>query len=641
MSLASQSLQDITGLLGRRSHALIPKDQLRLVEQPDSWAANFRDSQAHIPGHVLETTKQAYRASKGASSRNDDHVEGKSLSVQDDSVSNVRHEDGPGRAPASSAPPEDMCPSSPGESIPWSSSPHRSQPPKQAHINSSIIRETPKAPSFRALPPLESQVLQGVYPEGTSSSNDDDDLEMALPQAQASADAPVNIAAARMVPSATPYRVDNTQAVGTPPPCAQPSQPVEFPATAAINAKSFSPKPPVDGRRHRHKMIELTDSPVKPVASAKVGRRMPATKMFVDDVSSSHDTSSNSMVPATCQDASALSRVATSIEPTTALQPVTPRPGTGQTDQDGRKLGVLNPSRPTHPGRTRPLVRQAAQAWPTEPANQQLDPYRVFVAEYPDYVTCHGGSLWNFVRACVCVNYLRKERLLREYLFDDFVRAFSVGYLQYVARAGSGQDPLPAVEWFNLLGGAPLYDRMVVSRKNLEAILASFPEEVKKARNIIKNDDEDDDDAIERARPAERESPRVTGPMPSEPLSLPAPTPRSAVGAGRLETPGAERPPSRLETPPVLEAPGSLTQALRPPSPHLGSDGPLPSSAAPTPSASARSKRPPLLSRYFPRLSGDAGSGRARKRSPEDLARLQAYLLRRKMSGNRSVASGR
>ncbi|KAM4058701.1 hypothetical protein HRG_006347 [Hirsutella rhossiliensis] len=616
MSIASSPRQDIAALLGRRFLAVIPKDQLRLLEQPDSWAADFKNKphgQAHIPGHVLETTKQAYRAS----SRNEDQGE-----------SGIQNEDSHGHAPASSAALDGMPSSSPERSIPWSQSPSRSRPPQQAHVDSSVIHETPKSASFKALPPpTESQRPQDLDSDDAMSSNDEDDLEMALPQAQVAADPPVNMAAARLAPTPTPYRADNTQAVDTPPPCAQPSQPVVIPATAAKNVKSCPPQPSVEGRRHRHKLIVLNNSTVKPVASATAGRRMPATKMFAD-VSGSHDTTSSSMVPATSQDSSVLDGVVTSIETTSDLVPPAPRPEASRTGQGGWSVAAADAAQPTHPGQVEPLVRQAVQAWATEPATHEMNPYRVFAAEYPDYVACHGGSLWNFVRACVCVDYLRRERMLRECLFDDFVRAFSVGYLQYVARAGPGQEPLPAIEWFNLLGGAPLYNRMVVSRKNLDAILAAFPEEVKKARNIIRDDD-DDDDAIQEARPAEREPSLVTGPMPSEsPEPRPAHTPRSAIGVGRLETPSAGRRPSRLQTPPVP----------RPPSPQLGSDGPVPPSAAPTPSASARSKRPPL-SQYLTLLTTAGRLGSARKRSAEDQERLREHFRRRKLSGKRSVAS--
>lgn len=471
---------------------------------------------------------------------------------------------------------------------------------------------------------------------------------MALPQAHATADAPVNMAAARLAPTATPYRTENSQPAGTPPPCAQPSQSVVIPGTVTDNVEPSSPKPCVEGRRHRHKMIELTDSPVKLVSSATAGRRMPATKVFANDASSSHDMASSSMVPATCQAESMPSRVVTSIETTPDREAVALRSAASRTSQGRRSAAFADAQQPTYPGQLRPVTRPATQAWATEPLTHQPNPYRAFVAEYPDYVACHGGSLWNFVRACVCVDYLRRQRMLRECLFDDFVRAFSLGYLQYVARAGPCQEPLPAIEWFNLLSGVPLYTRMVVSRQNLDAILAAFPEEVKKARNIIRDEDDDDDEegvtgeAITReARSMEKETPRVTGSIAAEsPEPSPAHAARSVMSAERLETPRSGRMPSQqLQASPVLGAHGPHTEAARPPSPQLGSDGPVPSSDAPTPSASARSKRP-LLSQYHSRLSAVGRLGSAGKRSAEGTEQLLEYFRRRKLSGNRSAAGG-
>lgn len=664
MSPESSPSPVMTDLLARRSLAVIPRDQLRLLEQHDSWAVDFRDrphGQAHIPGHVLETAKQAYRAKMAATRLSQD------LPGPSPSRSVVEHRD---QVEDAQVPASPAASARSGTVLSWKQSPDQTRS-RQVFVHSSIVRETPKSAPLPTHPsPPRQRALHKGGADGddgegddndgdddAQSSNDERHLDVALPRAQATVAASVNRDAARLAPVATPSQVDKLQAPGTPPPCAQPTQSVEVPATTAGEAKSPSPKPRAEGRR-RHKMIELNDSPLKPLPSATVNRRMAAARMFVDGVISSNATSSSSETPATYQDPPGTRHVVTSIE--TSDHPVAPRPSINRICPGGG--GAAAADGPSRLSLSSPFAPQVAQ-----PASRATDPYRAFVAEYPDYVVCHGGSLWNFIRACVCLDYLRGARLLRECLFDDFIRAFSLGYLQYVARAGPGQEPLPAIEWFNLVGGAPLYNRAAVSGKTLDAILAAFPDEVRKARSIIRDDDDDEgdegddegdkgddsgdgdegdgddsnkgDDSVTQARYPEGQPPRVIeSTPPGQLMPRPAHTPLGVPSAGRPEASSwTQREVWRRQSTGVLG--GTLTP--RPASPQLGSEDAAPSPAAPTPSASSRSERP-RPSQWLSRLASTASSGTARKRSAEDEERLREHFRRRRrLSGKHGVASSR
>ncbi|KFA64397.1 hypothetical protein S40285_01120 [Stachybotrys chlorohalonatus IBT 40285] len=116
-------------------------------------------------------------------------------------------------------------------------------------------------------------------------------------------------------------------------------------------------------------------------------------------------------------------------------------------------------------------------------------PFDVYAAEYTEYETAHSGCLWDFVRAIVCLDYLRKTNSLHEGLYDEFIRFFG-RYVEYVRNVPSSQQPLAAIEWFSKLKGPILFSRMIVTSENLDEIMSCYPEEVARARQYTKEDPE-------------------------------------------------------------------------------------------------------------------------------------------------------
>ncbi|PNY28009.1 Uncharacterized protein TCAP_02076 [Tolypocladium capitatum] len=646
MSVTSSPRQNITELLGRRILAVIPKDQQKLLERPDSWAVDLKNAPhglANVPGHVLETAIQAYKES-----RMDNHSSRSNNPSGSEGSTKINAE-------PSSPPPEAASSSPPERAISWPSSPERAQPqrpPRKTPVEPPVVRGTPK-PASMAPPPLpRPQLQQAPAFDDDLQNSDEEDLEVELPQAQLNV--PVHMVAAGPATTATPAQTDSTQA-GQTPPCAQPSQRV-VPDTVIKQAGPLS-TPAAEVRKRRHKLIELTSSPIKAAIPMAASRRMPTTKVYFHDMSSSHSVSSSSMVPEANHDSS-LGSMAASIEhsadPVLAAQVVTTEQETSQTDvrMEGDAVETTHQSDDTcrseavvdqpapeprpqsapaavveelAPG---PLVEQPALARSSEAPNQQLNPYEAFAVMYPDYVTVHGGSLWNFIKACVCVEFLQQERSLRECLYDDFIRAFSGGYLRYVAMAGPGQEPLPAIEWFNILAGAALYNRMVVTRRDLEYIFKCFPNEVERARQIIRGGTPDAAREERRAGKKATQAPKPTLRGRQPPRSL------GSDGAMDVDPPdtAAVRPPPRLQTPPSLHQRGPFTQLPHPPSPQLGSEASVP---AATPTASAPS-------RYLERLASRAKSSGVRgKRSAEEKARLRDHFRKRQASRGVSSSSSK
>lgn len=620
MSVTSSPRQDISELLRRgRILSVIPKDQQNLLERPGSWAVDLKNAPhglANVPGHVLETTVQAYRARRDTRPSRYNSPDGSERS---------NHENGD--AGPSSSRPETEPRSPPEREISWSKSPEPAQPELEAPTELPVVRETPK-PASMAPPPLpKPQLQQAPAFDDDLQNSDEEDLEVELPHAQAQLDViPVNMAAAGPAPTPTPTQTDSTQAVETPP-CAQPSQKV-VPDTVVKRASP--PAKPAEGRRRRHKPIELTSSPIKAVIPTVAPRRMPTTKTFLNDMSSSHSTSS-SMVPATN---SSLGSVRASVEHCADILVVTVEQETGRADV--HMDDVVGATQQDHAARPEtaadqptpdPPVKQPAPARGFAPLNQQLNPYEAFAVAYPDYVTTYEGSLWNFVRACVYIEFLQKERSLRQCLYDDFIRAFS-GYLRYYDNAGPGQEPLPAIEWFNNIPGPALYNGMVITSRDLEYIFNCFQNEVGRARQYMTPTD---DAALEKGRaqkkPAQPKStlhPRQRKPPPNFGLdgAMDVDPPEGAVP----EAAAPAQPPSQPQTPPTLHPRRPLTQLPLPPSPQLGSESPAPT-ATPAPAATPTASAP---SRYLERLASRTGV--PRKRSAEDMARLRDHIRKRQAS---------
>ncbi|KYK57541.1 hypothetical protein DCS_04552 [Drechmeria coniospora] len=501
MSLQASPRQEIRRLLRRRNVAVVPKNQQSLLEQPSSWAVDFKgklDSRAHIPGDVLETVKAAYQ---NASQVRDDQPSIPSGapdafdSVRDEQVVGATKDGG-----LASSSPETLTSweSSSSESLrnarrQWVRLEKDASPsPAQTQLESaSLVREMPPAMAPPPLPPPRLEQAP-VYEDGLDS---DEDSETDLSQRREQ----VGVSTARSPPTATPSQPQQTFEAGETPPCAQMSQPI-IPDTAEAEYPPPRSRPDPEGRRRRHKMITYDSSPIKKGATET--RKMPTTKAFasVTDMSSSHTNSSSSIVPATSSNSSALSSVVPSIEP---VADSGPRALSSQSGEDAEKAPerVASP----RPAAGLPPATDPSPVSDPGPCSQKLNPYEAFAAVYPNYRTDHAGSLWNFVRGCVCVEILQKDMALRECLYDDFIRAFSSGYLKYVAAAGPGREAVSAIEWFSMLPGAPLYNRMVVTRGCIDHVLLCFPREVARARSIL-NRDASDNNADQKKPPSERQN---------------------------------------------------------------------------------------------------------------------------------------
>lgn len=122
------------------------------------------------------------------------------------------------------------------------------------------------------------------------------------------------------------------------------------------------------------------------------------------------------------------------------------------------------------------------------PLDASHDPMQYFTSVYPSYVQDHNGDLPTFIQAVATLASLDENQQLKSILFDDFVRAFSSGYMAYKARVPPNGECQPAFAWFNWKDEETLFLRGVLSKKNLGLVKAAYPREFAEAESLLIQD---------------------------------------------------------------------------------------------------------------------------------------------------------
>ncbi|KAI8719590.1 hypothetical protein NCS52_00740200 [Fusarium sp. LHS14.1] len=531
MSFTSSPPEDVTDLFRRRNLTNIPRDQKELLEDSDSWAVDLKNTPhglAHVPGHVLKTVKEAYTAQK-ATVDNSTPKSRKRNGSAVASTSSKRMRNGIANTPREES--EESAQSSPEREISWGPSPIRPGPSKSIHVainttivQSSMIQETPKA--ARGPPPKRPSPFE------PSEDESDNELETEIPQGMPQPGAPVNRTAARLEPTAPVPMPISSKPMATPP-CAQPSNPTQptIPNTVVAPRETCQELAATKKRQSRRifKGINVGDTEKK---VHHMPNRLPATKTFAT-VESSIPTSSDPVIPATLKSTATQESVIQSIEENESdhdanesVRSDDEPPVAEASNREGESIMQSieapevhqNAKTPMKQSSQKPVATQQSDAQPkVETSPMQVngrqgsqsnvcpplcigpsaskEPYEVFLHHYPmfaedDWGRKEAGTKMSFVIACVYLNWLRRRKKLRDYLYDDFIRAFTEDYKEYVESAKDKQKTLVAIEWFNKLSEKPTYSQYVVNRGNLSFILKSYPEEVAKASmTMLKADD--------------------------------------------------------------------------------------------------------------------------------------------------------
>lgn len=480
-------IQDVGQMFRRRKFVNIPKDQRALLERDGSWAVDLKNTPhglINVPGHVLQTVREAYAVRETTAKKvRPSTPPSKSKPASPAVASQYSHEKLPGGSPTT--PVDPPLPLSSPERIYSPFSPSEYSPAGGESVDKLTVAH--KVPSNVSIAPKVSAVLNhGLTSSGNTDDNDMEDLEMELPQPLGGLHVPVNRTAARLVTSSAMEQEITSTATTNTPPCAQKTYGVDL-STASSKVSPQKSEAAVQPARHQRRMKPIQFSEDSPAVSQRRSasasmKHMPGNNILPELESSSSPPSV--IIPAT-------DRYAPTQKPNLDKPTITIVDGRGPVTQTSRAATSLSIHTTVSERANRPLVQSHAMREPhsmtkdIEMTDAPVDPYKLFVNTYPDYVTGHTGDRWKFVKACFCLEFLQNERALREYLYDDFIRAFSGGYLKYVNNAGPGQEPLPALEWFNGLSGPIMFNRMAVTRNNLDDILSYYPEEVTRAKAII------------------------------------------------------------------------------------------------------------------------------------------------------------
>ncbi|KAF5027703.1 hypothetical protein F66182_187 [Fusarium sp. NRRL 66182] len=692
---------------------------------------------AHIPGHVLETVKAAYIANKEppnqatprSTKRSGSSVASPTSKRMRNAITSTPKKDFQISPEPSSGTPIPWTPSPSRKQI---KNPASVAAATASAVQSSIVHETPKPDS--TAPPPRRRFIPRVE-DLPSSDGSEDELETEIPDALPQNEEPViRIAVCANPTVASPLSTTN-RAMATPP-CAQPSNSAEavIPNTIVTNKEAtnkdakdkeaLGEKSPGKGQFrpvNKYKKIEV-DVGDKKRKNHNDKQRLAPTRM-PPLVNSSIPTSSDPFIPNTYKVSAAnQDSIRESIEDnenTDNVEEVIPstdeqqlavidssddlagtvtRPNPSDTNRQTTDKGKQPGKRPTtpsdkHPPKMAPssnprkrLSSQKVARKSIPPATlrigptSEVEPYEVFIHHYPEYAGNNGGRKQpgtkdQFISACVYLNYLRKRNALRDYLYDDFIRAFPGQYREYRDRAGPSS--LVAIEWFNRLKDAPSYDKYLVNRDNLSFILGSYPEEFARASQKIttregdklsiytsSEDGFDPEDEEELSSPIACRSRRMASQQPvatiesDMDLDLPnmPPVQRSSSKKQQLSRPSEPREPSvepehvpvAEPTPPLQPSPSRswamprherplissriaeyLTQLPAPVSPKIPEKSTLPPSSSLA--TSAIKWRAPRPSQYLNKMPSSTGpSSSAARRSKKERERLRKHFMDKK-----------
>ncbi|KAM0742109.1 hypothetical protein ACQRIT_002286 [Beauveria bassiana] len=469
MSYSASQFEDITVAIHRKNGKKIPKDQEALLDKDSSWIHQLRTRPhgvANVPDHVLQTVTTAHEARfRQTTSHAVQPVGHATPEMAESSQSCSTSESSPERHLSS-----------------WPASPDEPRPEQHEKPESSLVEETPHPQHARAA--YRRAALdwkRAPCPALMSSLEEEEEMDVRLPCGENDEDEQRGDAAGDH--DEAPRRYSNHQLqkstlqVTNTPPCAQPDD-IVIPATViagkVTRAGHNSRQRPVK----RFKPIDF-NSPIKLRKEGMVTRsgRMQSLK-HLEVTETQETTVSSSIVPAT------LTQTQTQNVTNAAEKIAQDAPAETSDSESSVSVAQQAPSLSAEPLSVKSHLSGNDEGV-EDGRNHASTPLDEFAAAYPDYYESYNGTQGNFVKACLCLEHLRAERCLRDYLYDEFIRLFTYKYLDYVENARPDQEPLPAVEWFNIQKGQPLYLGQIINSDNLNHVLEFYEEEVAAIRSLM------------------------------------------------------------------------------------------------------------------------------------------------------------
>lgn len=497
-----------------RSVVRIAKDQQKLLDRKEAWAYGIckRRQQLYLPPAVFKNLEEFHarnlkaQKSKAPSPSPSQHIDGgRSDGVQASSASipKTPQKDKAGIDDDGNHDDEDDKDSN-DERLShgsWTPSPEhhlhppaaRSQEPEQEESErEEILTQPPPDSSPPRLSPSPPPKRLAFEKPPSSSPGPDNELELEIPSALDVSVAPVENTAQQLVQPmlATP---PSAQVI----PCTF-EQP-DLSSTKQHIMRENKPRPV-------YKKIPELYRPPKAAPTTSFGLGMtrlgPTKPSFINTQisTSTTDTSSSSIVPATHRDVPRTTSNDDSSPESSHNPPELHEnpelPSVKHIEANSSNLDLpkspeprnrngspefIPPSPKLKPSSPPPVTTVQAPLLSPQSVKQPEAPFIEFTLNYPGYT----GSIGDFVTACVYLQTLAGRRRLRPFLFDEFIRAWSEGYLPYVRECDESDPPtkaLNALQWFNEIEDPPAFTKQVVTTAALERILSFYPEEALSAR---------------------------------------------------------------------------------------------------------------------------------------------------------------
>ncbi|KAH6701478.1 hypothetical protein EV126DRAFT_419166 [Verticillium dahliae] len=323
------------------------------------------------------------------------------------------------------------------------------------------------------------------FPPSSLDHEDDMDMEMEIPGALLHATPPINKISARI-------NASQGIVLDTPPPCGQGSAGRLTSASAGTQAKSANPP------RQRWKILQFSDGPDVP-ASATINdtpATVAKTQMPKRTEQDHGQTSSAGIITSTFPNTEVMQGQKL---PSTAGQgssgiptPHIPTTGLSSTANQEAYRRAQTETRQPHQALSASVAGNLVHEFSAQPARNTftdgpdfrerflLEPLETFQSAYRSF----DGSLGDFVRACVSLKSLRRERRLPVFLYDDFVRVFCDDYIQYVSETDDSR-PMYAMEWYVDNVSKPIYQKGILTKDNIDRVLKMYPDEYNAIREAL------------------------------------------------------------------------------------------------------------------------------------------------------------
>ncbi|KAK4157735.1 hypothetical protein C8A00DRAFT_39884 [Chaetomidium leptoderma] len=460
-----------------RRYVQVPSDQQKLLERPDAWSVG---GFPRVPSTVLEDVSARYARETRPRSRPRSEVERKALSSQ---------------------------PASPVQTTRGALS---SQPASPVHLGRAALSSQAVSPA-RSTPTCDRSSKTSVGVEGGI----DEDHWSSSPSAHfRSPCRQTELATAASTPSRRPFKQHKVWDTGQA--TARVALPTDFPpSSSAASELGLDVEVPgaitdVPEPVNRGLVAALEPTPpsaqiipctlterTSPVTAPEPGhrRRMQHPAAVFGSLGSGGQKHASTV---------ALSKTGTAVLLRSPSSVASSPPSISGVHAENEHVSAPKKEPDTVPATSQLAINQgssndANKLPPNGPSSQV--PFTAFRVAYPDYK----GTLGDFIRGVMYILQLQKDRALIEFLYDDVVRAFAGGYLDYIRDLGDNGHALSAIQWYNENVSRPLYTKGILTKDNVKDVAMIYPE---KTRAIQQNLEQSETEA--RRRPA-KQTPHTAG----------------------------------------------------------------------------------------------------------------------------------